>query len=67
MIPYAGPMRHRLRIWMLFEFTGRKWVLVVALVLLLGAALAIGMDLMPRNAINAWLQHDEAANGLRPN
>jgi hypothetical protein len=52
---------------MLFEFTGRKWVLVVALVLLLGAALAIGMDLMPRNAINAWLQHDEAANGLRPN
>jgi len=53
------------RFWLLFEFTGRKWVIVVVLLFVLAVAIEIGVALLPHSVQNTYLKYEEKSNGIR--
>jgi hypothetical protein len=59
-------MRDRLGLWLSLEVAGRKWIIWVLLIFVVMCTIMIVLGSLPRSAINAWLEHDEASNGLRP-
>lgn len=55
----------RVLLWLRFQVVGRKWVLWVALLLVLAVVFEIGVALLPHHVLNTLLQYEEKANGIR--
>jgi len=59
------PIMDRVLLWLRCEVAGRKWILWIALLLVLAVAFEIGVALLPHHVLNTLLQYEEKSNGIR--
>jgi hypothetical protein len=51
--------------WLRCELAGHKWIVWIALLLLLGVVFQIGLALLPHHVLNTLLEVEEKSNGVR--
>jgi hypothetical protein len=57
----------RVLLWLRDTVAKRKWIIWVALLILVLIAIQIGLSLLPHHVLNTLRQYEEKPNGVQPN
>jgi hypothetical protein len=62
---YATTLMDRVLIWLRLTIAQRKWIIWVALLVLVLVLAQIVLELVPHHALNTFLQLEEKSNGVQ--